>query len=288
MQQGGSADIPLRQAGLGGIAAGQSADALPARRRLFLRGISRAGAAKCWSALAASVLPLLAVAPIGPAMLLALEQRFPRPAVLPEKIDGILVLGGAVDPAISRSYGETVFNSSVSRVLGGDCACPAASRGEAGAGRRRGRVSLRSGSPKRARLEALSLEEGIAPSRVILEERSRSTHENAVFAKEVIRPASRRDLGSRHLGLSHAARRRIFRRRGLAGHPLSGRLQGRSAERACGANFSLLDGLGATTLAGKEWAGLVGYRLLGWTRELFPAPDALPASRSAAKTRSAR
>jgi hypothetical protein len=37
------------------------------------------------------------------------------------------------------------------------------------------------------------------------------------------------------------------------------------------ANFSLLDGLGATTLAGKEWAGLLGYRLMGWTPELFPA-----------------
>src|SRR6266851_974427 len=60
---------------------------------------------------------LLAVAPIGPAMLLTLEERFPRPAALPEKIDGILVLGGAVEPAISRSRGETVFNGSVVRLL---------------------------------------------------------------------------------------------------------------------------------------------------------------------------
>ena len=37
-------------------------------------------------------------------------------------------------------------------------------------------------------------------------------------------------------------------------------------------NFSLLDGLSAATLAGKEWAGLLGYRLMGWTQELFPAP----------------
>src|SRR2546423_12331909 len=61
---------------------------------------------------------MLAVAPIGPALVLALEQRFPRPP-LPERIDGILVLGGAVDPAISRAYGEAVFNSSGSRGLRG-------------------------------------------------------------------------------------------------------------------------------------------------------------------------
>jgi hypothetical protein len=35
--------------------------------------------------------------------------------------------------------------------------------------------------------------------------------------------------------------------------------------------FSLLDGLGAVTLASKEWLGLMGYRLMGWTRELCPA-----------------
>jgi uncharacterized SAM-binding protein YcdF (DUF218 family) len=42
------------------------------------------------------------------------------------------------------------------------------------------------------------------------------------------------------------------------------------------ANFSLVDGLGSSTIAGKEWAGLLGYRLLGWTRELFPEPSASP------------
>jgi uncharacterized SAM-binding protein YcdF (DUF218 family) len=43
------------------------------------------------------------------------------------------------------------------------------------------------------------------------------------------------------------------------------------------ANFSLLDGLSASTLAGKEWAGLLGYRLMGWTRQLFPAPPEVKA-----------
>jgi len=62
---------------------------------------------------------LFAVVPFGPAMLLVLEQRFPRPLMLPDRIDGILVLGGAVDPRISLAYGETVFNSSIARVLAG-------------------------------------------------------------------------------------------------------------------------------------------------------------------------
>ena len=66
---------------------------------LFLL-FSRGRRGKVLIGLSALGFVLIAVAPIGPAMLLALERRFPRPAVLPERIDGILLLGGAVDPGI--------------------------------------------------------------------------------------------------------------------------------------------------------------------------------------------
>jgi len=129
---------------------------------------------------------MLAVAPIGPAMVLALEQRFPRPP-LPERIDGILVLGGAVDPAISRAYGETVFNSSVSRVLGGIALArryPDAKLALIGG--EGGFISV--GFAEARATQSFVLDQGITPSRVVLEERSRSTHENAVYAKEALRP----------------------------------------------------------------------------------------------------
>src|SRR5262249_57368437 len=56
--------------------------------------------------LSAIGLLLLAVAPIGPAMLRAPAQRLRRPATLPAKIDRILRLGGPAAPASSRSYRE--------------------------------------------------------------------------------------------------------------------------------------------------------------------------------------
>src|SRR5215475_2919494 len=83
---------------------------------LLLRGRRRGELLVVVSAIG---LLLLAVAPIGSAMMLVLEQRFPRPANLPSRIDGILVLGGAVDARVSLAYGETVFNGSIARVLGG-------------------------------------------------------------------------------------------------------------------------------------------------------------------------
>jgi uncharacterized SAM-binding protein YcdF (DUF218 family) len=213
---------------------------------------------------------LLAVAPIGPAMLMALEQRFPRPPALPDKIDGIIVLGGAVDPAISRTYGETAFNGSVARVLGGIAlarhhpeAKLALVGGEGGfipVGYAESRATL-----------GFVVDEGISPDRVITEERSRSTHENAVYAKEMIHPQPGEKwvliTSAFHMPRAVAA----FRAVGWAilPYPVDYKVD---PETGLHPDFSLLDGLSTATLAGKEWAGLLGYRLLGWTRELFPAP----------------
>jgi uncharacterized SAM-binding protein YcdF (DUF218 family) len=213
---------------------------------------------------------LLAVSPIGPVMLLALEERFPRPAALPEHVDGIFVLGGAVDPAISLTYGETAFNGSVARVLGGiklarqhPEAMLALIGGEGGfapVGFAESRATL-----------GFVIEQGIAPERVLVEERSRSTHENAVYARELIHPKPDESwilvTSAFHMPRAVAS----FDAVGwpVIPYPVDYKIDPKTG---LGANFSLLDGLGAITLAGKEWAGLVGYRLMGWTREVFPAP----------------
>jgi uncharacterized SAM-binding protein YcdF (DUF218 family) len=217
---------------------------------------------------------LLAVAPIGSAMLLVLEQRFARPAAVPDRIDGILVLGGAVSPGISRAYGETVFNSAVARVLAG--ARLARQHPEA-------KLALVGGEGEffpvgYAEARATSgfvLEEGIPATRIILEERSRSTHENAVLAKELIRPGPGQIwvlvTSAYHMPRAVASFRAVDWP--VIPFPVDFRVDPETGLRP---NFNLTDGLGTTTIAGKEWAGLVGYRLLGWTGELFPAPAASP------------
>jgi uncharacterized SAM-binding protein YcdF (DUF218 family) len=242
----------------------------------FLLSRSRRG--KALVAISALGFVLLAVAPIGPAMLLALEERFPRPATLPDKIDGILVLGGAVDPAVSRSYGETVFNSSVARVLGGIALArrhPEAKLALVGGEGGFLPVGL---AESRATLDFV-VDEGITPTRVVLEEQSRSTHENAVYAKEMIRPTSGEKwvlvTSAYHMPRAVAAFQAVDWP--VIPYPLDYRIDPETGLRP---DFSLLDGLSASTLAGKEWAGLVGYRLMGWTREMFPAPAANAKNRS--------
>jgi uncharacterized SAM-binding protein YcdF (DUF218 family) len=235
---------------------------------LFL--LSRGRRGRMLVGLAALGFALLAVTPIGPAMLLTLEMRLPRPAVLPNKIAGILVLGGAVDPGLSLSYGETVFGSAVARVLAGTALArryPEAKLALIGGEGGFVPVGL---AESRATL-GFVIAQGIDPDRVILEERSRSTHENAVYAKELIRP----EPGATWILITSA----YHMPRSIASfdavgwpvipYPVDYRTDPRTG---LGANFNLLDGLSTVTLAGKEWAGLLGYRLMGWTRQLFPEP----------------
>ena len=182
----------------------------------------------------------------------------------------MLLLGGAVDPALSLSFGETVFNSAVARVLG--AVALARRHPEA-------KLVLVSGeggffpvgySEARATL-GFVVDEGIAPARILLEEKSRSTHENAVYTRELFRPAPGETwvliTSAYHMPRAVAS----FRGAGwsLIPYPVDLKVDPRTG---LSPNFNLLDGLTASTLAGKEWVGLVAYRVMGWTRELFPAP----------------
>jgi uncharacterized SAM-binding protein YcdF (DUF218 family) len=238
---------------------------------IFLLLVSRGRRGKVVVGLSALGFLLLAVAPIGAALLLTLEQRFPRPPVLPQRVDGILVLGGAVDPRLSASYGETVFNTSIARVLAGIALArrhPEAKLALIGG---EGEFFPTGFAEARA-TQGFALDEGIAPTRIILEERSRSTHENAVYAKETIRPQPGETwvlvTSAFHMPRAVAS----FAAVGwpVIPYPVDYKIDPRTGLRP---NFSLLDGLGAMTLAGKEWAGLIGYRLMGWTLELFPVPS---------------
>jgi uncharacterized SAM-binding protein YcdF (DUF218 family) len=212
---------------------------------------------------------VLAVVPLGPALLLELEQRFPRPATLPDRIDGILVLGGAVDPRLSAAYGETMFNGSVTRVLA--AAALARRHPEAKLALVGGEGDIfPTGYPEARATLGFVLGEGIARDRVILELRSRSTHENAVFARALVRPKPGENwvlvTSAFHMPRAVASFRAVDWP--VIPYPVDYKIDPETGLRP---NFNLLGGLDAFTIAGKEWLGLAAYRLFGWTRELFPA-----------------
>ena len=219
-------------------------------------------------------LVLIAIAgysPLGNILILPLEQRFPPWNSAQGPPDGIVVLGGAIEPGISLARGAVALDDSAERIT----ATVELSRRypDARIIFSGGTASLRFDAPTEAPIALKEFEAlGVPHDRITAEEQSRNTIENAVFSRLVAQP----EPGERWLHVTSAFRmpRAIaaFRAAGfpVEAYPVDWRTRGpMDATRPFTA---VTGGLEMTDLAVHEWIGLLVYRLTGRTKELFPAP----------------
>jgi uncharacterized SAM-binding protein YcdF (DUF218 family) len=219
-------------------------------------------------------LVLVAVAglsPLGNALILPLEQRFPPWDASRGPPDGIVVLGGAITPDVSAARGTVALNEAAERItVTAELARRYPNARIIFSG---GNAALISDGAIEAAIAVQEFEAlGIAHERITAEEQSRNTIENAVFSRLIADPKP----GERWLLLTSAFHmpRAIaaFRAAGFAveAYPVDWRTRG--PIDAVRPFASLGDGLRRTDTAVREWAGLLAYRLAGKTTELFPAP----------------
>jgi uncharacterized SAM-binding protein YcdF (DUF218 family) len=231
-------------------------------------GRRRRGRGSPLMATATIALLAIAVLPIGQWLATPLESRFPMPA-LPERVDGIVVLGGAVEPGISQAHGQVALNDAGERMLG---ALTLARRYlDAPIVVSGGNASLlpRDRPSEAAVMRDLLVGQGVDPSRIRLEERARNTVENALFSRDIAQPSPGqvwllvtsathmpRALGCfRHIGWQ------------VVPYPVDYR-----TEATPRPGFLLSEHLALVDVVAKEWVGLVAYRILGYTDRLLPAP----------------
>jgi uncharacterized SAM-binding protein YcdF (DUF218 family) len=222
----------------------------------------------------ASVL-LLAIcgfSPIGNLLLYPLESRFPPWDETRGPPDGIVVLGGAIEPDMSAARGTAVFGPSIDRIIAAaELAHRYPNTRVVFSG---GDASLDSSDAAREADFAMPVFEGFGFSkdRLIMERRSRNTQENAEFSKALVSPKN----GERWLLVTsayHMARSvGIFRRAGFVVEPYP--VDWRTGGRAGLLRFSrfLVGGLGRVDTASREWMGLIAYWITGKTSEFFPGP----------------
>jgi uncharacterized SAM-binding protein YcdF (DUF218 family) len=208
--------------------------------------------------------------PLGIALTLPLEDRFPRPA-LDQPPDGIVVIGGGIDGSIDKARG------SIGVVEGGGRMIEAVLLAKRFPNARLvfsgGSNSLFGGGVSEAiAARAFFKAFDIPDSRVTIEGESRDTAENARFAKAVVQPKP----GERWLLLTaawHMPRAvGCFR---AVGWPVIAfltdyRTTGDEDLHHLMPRPSL--GLSMVDVATREWIGLLMYRLVGRTDALFPAP----------------
>jgi uncharacterized SAM-binding protein YcdF (DUF218 family) len=220
------------------------------------------------------VLAILGLSPVGNLLIIPLENRFPPWDAARGAPDGIIVLGGVIDA--SSPSNQIMLNESAERLT----VVPDLARRypnarilfSGGSGALIGDGGAEAGAAARL-LESL----GISLDRVILEDRSRNTVENAVYSKLIAHPKR----GERWLLVTSAFHMPraigVFRKVGFPVEPYPVDWRTRGAEDMMRPFAVMSDGLQRSDTAVHEWIGLLVYWLTKRSSQLFPGPtqDAL-------------
>lgn len=224
-------------------------------------------------AAATAGLLVIAALPIGLWLTAPLEDRFP-PNAAPARVDGIVVLGGSVDPGLSRSRGQITLVAAAGRVT--ETVVLARRYPEARVVISGGDGSLFPGGlSEAAATRDLLVDLGVPAERIVLEGNSRNTYENAVMSRAAAAPKAGETwlLVTSALHMPRAVG--CFRKAGwtIVPYPVDYRttLKLRTSP-GFQPGLLLADDLMLVTFAVKEWLGLAAYYALGRTDALLPAP----------------
>lgn len=213
--------------------------------------------------------------PIGRTITTELENRFPFPTDLPERVDGVIVLGGVIDQFVSAGRGQTSTNGAVERLIAmGELArrYPEARLVFTGGSGVLGHQDLKEADYAAPLLQQLGIDVG----RIKFESESRNTAENALLSKRMVDP--RPDeiwllvTSAFHLPRAVGAFRKLGWR--ITPYPVDYSTTGRgSAEPVRISDFQLTARLGALRVGLHEIFGLAAYRMTDRSDALYPGPD---------------
>jgi uncharacterized SAM-binding protein YcdF (DUF218 family) len=221
------------------------------------------------------LIALIGFLPIGRALAIALENRFPRWEETGPPPAGIIVLGGAVSAYRLATRGAVGLTDAAERIL----VVPALARKFPGA-----KIIYSGGDPglfTRRGSEAdvvgpLFESLGVSPGRITLENRSRNTAENAVYSKALAapKPGERWLLVTSAMHMPRAIGAFREARFPVEAYPVDYQTNGWQDLRLVFGSFSA--GLRQLDTALHEWIGLIAYRLTGKSSALLPGPSPGP------------
>ena len=215
------------------------------------------------SAAAFLAVTLIGIFPIGEVFLAPLEAEYANRNI-PEQVDGIVVLGGAESPRKTLRWNQPQLNDASERLIA--AASLAIAHPEArivyagGSGRLLDSVAGRAPLPPIA-IDVLS-SLGIDPERIIWEDQSRNTAENAQLSFDLVQPAPGETwvlvTSAFHMGRA-MARFDAAGWRNIVPYPVDYR----TGSFTGGIGWDFSSNLEDLNIAIKEWIGRLAYRLTG-------------------------
>lgn len=219
------------------------------------------------TSLAALGFALVMYPPMGALVSAPLERRFPRPASLPDKVDGIIVLGGAIEPYATLTRGTPALNTDAERMTEfvrlAKIYPTARLVFSGGSGMLDWDWRYTEAKAARQFFE----QQGLDARRVTFEDKSRNTFENIQNSKALVKPRRGQVWLLVQSAVAVPRSVGIFSKAGWPVIPVPVAYKSDNDY-----NTHLSDGLGMIDRAAHEWIGLIVYRLTGKTDTLFPSP----------------
>lgn len=214
-----------------------------------------------------AMLTTLAILPIGSWMMAPLERQFPANPPLPERVDGIIVLGGFLNGALSRQWQQAELNDAAER--GVAFAALAQRYPQARLVMSGGSALLVPGAREADYAALLLADLQIAPERALFERDSRNTIENVANSKMLAKPQP----GENWLLITSATHMPravgVFCRQQWP--VLAWPVDHRWSPEANRPGFDLIGNWRVLNEALHEWLGLLAYHVAGKTDALLPS-----------------
>lgn len=201
-------------------------------------------------------------------MLAPLEKRFKTHPYLPEKVEGIIILGGSMRPVLSNYWKQVETNGAIEREL--TFIRLATQYPEAKLVYTGGSADLVHQEEKEADVAKILFRDlGFDTSRIIFERDARNTYENVEFSLLKVKPEMKLPwiliTSAYHMPRAVG----VFCKQGWTVLPYPVDHYSRP-DNQLDIGFNLLGHLNDLDLAFHEWIGLFIYHITGKTSDLFP------------------
>ncbi|MGB0632221.1 MAG: YdcF family protein [Alphaproteobacteria bacterium] len=220
---------------------------------------------------ATALLLFFAILPVGGWLTERLENRFPANPEIPPDIEGIVVLGGTINQYITAMRGQPSLTAGGERFTEFVYLArrfPDARLIFTGGSGALFDQTLKEADAARVFFDRMGIEQG----RVLYESNSRNTLENAELSRKLAGDTIDRQwvLVTSALHMPRAAG--VFRKTGwkVIPYPVDFFSDGLRSFRP---GFRPLAGMTSLNRGGREWIGLIAYRILGRIDTIFPAPE---------------
>ena len=206
---------------------------------------------------------LISFLPIGSYLTYIIEKEFHTNTKFPERVDGILILGGATNPLLFKEFDQISLNGSAERLVESVMIIRKFEKAKVifsgGSG-----IVNRSDLGHSQVVKLFYKKMGVDINKIFFEDKSRNTHENIIYSKKIAKPKKNENwlLITSAFHMKRALL--IAEKNNWKFVPYAVDFKN-TKEFKLTPNFNLLSNLNSFQSGVHEWLGLISYYLMGRT-----------------------